>query len=153
MKSGIGSDINDNDWSLMHVEEMILIKAEGLAMDSGTFSQGKQVLENFVKTYRVPEYTCTATTPKALQNEIWFQRRVELWREGFSMANIMVRFHGDNKENWPDAFCFNITPDDPWLFLRIPQKEVNNNSGIVNNEGGNQPVPGQNSSLTDGVTD
>ncbi len=159
MKSGIGTDVNDNDWPIMRAEEMILIKAEGLAMGSGTFSQGKQVLEDFVKSYRDAGYTCKATTPEALQNEIWFQRRVELWGEGFAMTDIMrlrkpvVRFHGDSKENWPDAFCFNIAPDDPWLLLRIPQKEVNSNTGIINNEGGNQPVAGQNASLTDGVTD
>ncbi|WP_321334731.1 RagB/SusD family nutrient uptake outer membrane protein [uncultured Bacteroides sp.] len=159
IKSGIGTNVNDNDWPLMRVEEMMLIKAEGLAMVNSTFNEGKQFLENFVKTYRDPNYTCAASTAEALQNEIWFQRRVELWGEGFAMVDIMrlhkpvVRFHGDNYENWPDAFCFNITPDDPWLLLRIPQKEVNNNSGIVNNEGGNQPSPGQNPSLRDGVTD
>jgi len=159
MKSGIGTSVNDNDWPLMRVEEMMLIKAEGLAMVNATFNEGKQYLQNFVKTYRDPSYASKASTAETLQNEIWFQRRVELWGEGFAMVDVMrlrkpvVRFHTGNKENWPDAFCFNIASDDPWLLLRIPQKEVNNNSGIVNNEGGSQPTPGQNANLTDGVTD
>lgn len=158
LKSGIGTNSNDNDWPIIRAEEMILIKAEGLAM-SGKLSEGKQVLENFVKNNRDAGYVVTASTPEALQNEVWFQRRVELWGEGFSMADIMrlrkpvVRFHGASHENWPDAFCFNMAPDDPWLLLRIPQKEVNNNTGIINNEGGTQPVSEQKPELRDGVTD
>ena len=159
IKSGIGSTVNDNDWPIMRAEEMILIKAEGLAMSSGTFEDGKQVLAEFVKTYRNPDYTCMATTPEALQTEIWFQRRVELWGEGFAMSDIMrlnkplVRFHGTEKSSWPDEFCFNISANDPWLLLRFPQKETNSNIGIVNNAGGAIPVSMQNPHLRDGVTD
>ena len=40
----------------MRVEEMILIKAEGLAK-SGQEATAKQVLEDFVRTYRDPSYT------------------------------------------------------------------------------------------------
>lgn len=158
MKSGIGSATNDCDWCIMRVEEMLLIEAEGLAM-SNQEGQAKTKLENFVKTYRDPSYTCTASTKEALQNEIWKQRRIELWGEGFAMADIMrlnkpvVRFHGTDKGNWPDAFCFNIEANDPYLLMRIPQKESNNNAGIVNNGGGSQPSSLQNPNLRDGVTD
>ena len=158
MYSGIGSSTNDSDWPLMRAEEMILIKAEGLAM-SGKIAEGKAVLEDFVKTYRDPEYSCKAASAEDMQNEVWFQRRVELWGEGFSMSDIMrlnkpiVRFHGTNTENWPDAFCFNVAAGDAWLLLRIPQNEINANSSIVQNEGGAAPKSMQNPNLTDGVTD
>ncbi len=158
MYSGIGSSTNDSDWPLMRAEEMILIKAEGLAM-SGKIAEGKAVLEDFVKTYRDPEYSCKAASAEEMQNEVWFQRRVELWGEGFSMSDIMrlnkpiVRFHGTNTENWPDAFCFNVAAGDAWLLLRIPQNEINANSSIVQNEGGKAPKSMQNPNLTDGVTD
>lgn len=158
MYSGIGSSTNDSDWPLMRAEEMILIKAEGLAM-SGKIAEGKAVLEDFVKTYRDPEYSCKAASAEEMQNEVWFQRRVELWGEGFSMSDIMrlnkpiVRFHGTNTENWPDAFCFNVAAGDAWLLLRIPQNEINANSSIVQNEGGKAPTSMQNPNLTDGVTD
>ncbi len=158
LKSGIGTDVNANDWPLMRAEEMLLIKAEGLAK-SNSVSEGKKVLEDFVKTYRDSGYASKATTPEGLQDEVWLQRRIELWGEGFAMSDIMrlkkpvVRFHGTDKGIWPDAFCFNISADDPWLLLRIPQKEVNNNSGIINNDGGNKPTSLQNPNLTDGVTD
>ena len=158
MYSCIGSSTNDSDWPLMRAEEMILIKAEGLAM-SGKIAEGKAVLEDFVKTYRDPEYSCKAASAEDMQNEVWFQRRVELWGEGFSMSDIMrlnkpiVRFHGTNTENWPDAFCFNVAAGDAWLLLRIPQNEINANSSIVQNEGGEAPKSMQNPNLTDGVTD
>lgn len=156
MKSGIGSTLNNNDWPLMRVEEMILIQAEGYAM-SGNESKAREILTNFVKTYRDPEYTIPTT--RSLQDEIWFQRRVELWGEGFAVSDArrlgkpIVRFHGDGTTNFPEAFAFNIAPDDEWLNMRFPQSEKDNNSGIVDNKGGSQPVAGQNANLLDGVTD
>lgn len=160
MYSGIGSTTNDNDFPFMRVEEMYLIKAEGLAK-SGKESEAKTVLENFVKTYRDPNYNInTQLTTRTLADEIWFQRRVELWGEGFGMSDIMrlkkplVRFHGANDPNpYPDAFKFNVAYGDPYTLLRFPQTETDNNSAIVNNEGGSQPNPAQNPDLRDGVTD
>ncbi|MDE6012185.1 MAG: RagB/SusD family nutrient uptake outer membrane protein, partial [Prevotella sp.] len=58
MKKGIGSVMNANDFPYMRVEEMILIQAEGLAK-SGNEAQGRQILENFVKTYRDHSYSST----------------------------------------------------------------------------------------------
>ncbi len=157
MKSGVGSVNNDNDWPLMRVEEMILIQAEGLAK-SGNEAQARTLLESFVKTYRDPAYSA-GDRGLALADEIWFQRRVELWGEGFFMfdakrlAKPVVRTHGAGTTNEPDAFAFNISPDDGWLNLRFPQTEMDNNIGIIDNTGGAVPVAGQNSTLRDGVTD
>lgn len=158
MKSGIGSTINNNDWPLMRVEEMILIQAEGLAK-SGNEAKAKTVLENFVKTYRDPSYDVNGRG-LSLENEIWFQRRVELWGEGFFMSDAkrmnrpVVRFHGANTTNEPEAFQFNVAADDPYMNMRFPQAETNYNLGIVpNDETGTQPEAGQNPTLRDGVTD
>lgn len=157
MKSGVGSVNNNNDWPLMRVEEMILIQAEGLAK-SGQESQARQILESFVKQYRDPAYSSTSGG-RTLADEIWYQRRVELWGEGFFMfdarrlAKPVVRFHGAGTTNMPDAFAFNIAPDDGWLNLRFPQTEMDNNIGIIDNTGGAVPVSGQNATLRDGVTD
>ena len=156
MKDGIGSENNINDYPMMRVEEMILIQAEGLAK-SGNEGQARQILENFVKTYRDPSYDSNASG-RSLADEIWYQRRVELWGEGFAMSDIMrlqkplVRFH-DSKCNQPAAFRFNIAPDDPWLLMRFCDSETNTNLGIVNNTGGKQPEQDQNPNLRDGVTD
>ena len=158
MKSGVGSTVNNNDWPLMRVEEMILIQAEGLAK-SGNEAQAKTVLENFVKTYRDPEYKIDGRG-LSLADEIWFQRRVELWGEGFFIGDAkrlnkpVVRFHGGEENNEPAAFQFNVAADDPYQNMRFPQAETNYNLGIVpNDETGTQPVAGQNPNLRDGVTD
>ena len=162
MKSGIGSTTNNNDFPLIRVEEMILIKAEGLAK-SGKEAEGRKVLEDFVKTYRDPSYDSKGRN-HTLSDEIWFQRRVELWGEGFFVMDAkrlnkpIVRFHSSDAEgnpdcNFPNAFVFNIAADDPYLNMRFPQTELNNNYAVVDNTGGTQPVSLQNPSLRDGVTD
>jgi hypothetical protein len=53
----------------------------------------------------------------------------------------------------PDAFQFNMEATDGWFNMRFPQTELDNNFGIVDNEGGAAPVAGQNPDLKDGVTD
>ena len=161
LKSGVGNSLNNNDWPLMRVEEMILIQAEGLAK-SGNEAQARQILESFVKTYRDPQYSSTAGG-RSLADEIWFQRRVELWGEGFFMSDAkrlskpIVRIHNadtkTNGSNVPAAWQFNISPDNAYLNMRFPTTEMNNNRGIVDNQGGNQPVAGDLPDLRDGVTD
>ena len=89
---------------------------------------------------------------------MWFQRRVELWGEGFANSDTrrlnkaFVRFH-DDQSNMPEAFRFNLAADDPHLLMRFSLYETNTNLGIVDNPAGEQPVPGQNPNLRDGVTD
>lgn len=151
-----GSTTNEEDWPFMRVEEMILIQAEGYVR-SGNEAKGKQVLEDFVKTHRDPSYSADAGG-RILVDEIWFQRRVELWGEGFSNADTrrlnkpFVRFH-DSNSNMPEAFRFNLKADDPHLLMHFCKSETNTNLAIVDNPAGNQPEPGQNADLRDGVTD
>ncbi len=124
---------------------------------------GKNVLPDFVTTYRDPSYVAsTASNAQVFQDEVWLQRRIELWGEGFSMVDIMrlekniVRFKAGVTSNFPDDFKFNIAGNDQYLLMRIPQKETNNNLGIPlskNNNGGSAPQPGDGAGLTDGVTD
>ena len=104
MKSGIGSSNNDNDWCIMRAEEMILIKAEALAQqnDEGNAAKELKVL--------MDERDASWNKSSVTVDDVWLQRRIELWGEGFSMADIMrlgkpvVRFQGSDKGNWPDAF-------------------------------------------------
>ena len=152
----VGTDVNDEDWPFMRVEEMILIQAEAVAK-AGNEAKGRQILEDFVKTYRDPEYNSVASG-RSFSDEVWFQRRVELWGEGFANSDTrrlnkpLVRFH-DDKSNFPEAFRFNMTADDGWWLLRFTKSELNTNFGIVDNTGGTQPVQDQNADLRDGVTD
>ena len=152
----IANVINEEDMPLMRVEEMILIQAEAKAhTDAGTATS---ILENFVQTYRDPAYKVNAGG-RTLLDEIWFQRRIELWGEGFGVFDNLrldkpiVRSHGAGTSNISDAFRFNLDSQDPWLRMRFPQGEMNTNFGIVDNQGGQQPTIDMNPGLRDGVTD
>jgi hypothetical protein len=155
--AAVGGTLNDDDWPLMRVEEMILIQAEGLAK-SGSENQAKALLEDFVRTYRDPAYSADASG-RSLSDEIWFQRRVELWGEGFSNSDTrrlgkpLVRFHADSYSNVPSAFRFNMRADDGWWLLRFTSSEMNTNLAIIDNTGGTQPIQDQYGELRDGVTD
>lgn len=126
----------------MRVEEMYLIKAEGEAM-SGNLTTAKQTLEDFVKTYRNPSYTCTATSAQAMQDEIWLQRRMELWGEGFALFDILrlkkpiIR----KNTNYEAIVQYNLEPESQIMIYRIPQCEMETNKGIA--ESDNNPAAPQ----------
>ena len=106
---------------------MLLIQAEGLAM-SGDVAGAKTALENFVKTYRDPSYTCQAADAKGLQDEVWLQRRIELWGEGFSFFDIMrlekpIIRKENGESSYPDAWQFNIPAKSQILLYLIPRSE------------------------------
>lgn len=155
--NSIGSTLNDEDWPFMRVEEMILIQAEGLAR-SGAVGQAKALLEDFVRGYRDPAYSADASG-RSIEDEIWFHRRVELWGEGFSnndtrrLMKPLVRFHGGQQSNFPEAFRFNMPAEDGWWLMRFTSSELNTNLGIIDNSGGTLPVQDQYPELRDGVTD
>lgn len=140
----MGNTTNSQDWPLMRVEEMYYIKAEGEAM-SGNVSAAKRTLEDFVKTYRNPSYSCTASSAQDLQDEIWLQRRMEFWGEGFSLFDVLrlkkpiVR----KNTNYAAIVQYNIEPESQILIYRIPQCEMETNKGIAdkdNNPAAPQPT-------------
>ncbi len=159
VENGPGNTDMAEDWCIMRAEEMLLIEAEGKAM-SGSLGEAKTLLETFIQENRDPNYTCDATTPEEMQDEIWFQRRVELWGEGFAWSDIMrlkknmVRFVDGVDSAFPDKFKFNMASNDGYLLLRIPQAEITSNTGIGegdNNNEGTLPQSGDGAGLTDGV--
>jgi hypothetical protein len=128
------NSINACDFPLMRVEEMILIRAEALAM-GGSLSGGKQVLEEFVRSYRQPSFASTATTTEAFRDEIWFQRRVELWGEGFSFFDLkrLKKPLSRGGANYPSVSAFDLPAEHPILLWLIPETEMNTNKGIQAN--------------------
>lgn len=138
----MGNTTNSQDWPLMRVEEMYLIKAEGEAM-SGNLPTAKQTLENFVKTYRNPSYVCNASSAQAMQDEIWLQRRMELWGEGFALFDILrLKKPIIRKDtNYEAIVQFNLEPESQIMIYRIPQCEMETNKGIT--EADNNPAAPQ----------
>lgn len=134
---------------LMRVEEMKLIEAEAAGMqDEG---RGIQLLTAFAKT-RDPQYVYGKHTEgygssyaKGFQNEVWWQRRVEFWGEGFATFDIkrldkgIVRSYAGT--NHPAGYQWNyggynvndgnIYPD--WMDFCIVQTETNYNAACKNN--------------------
>ncbi len=137
-KNQYGNELNACDIPLMRVEEMILIQAEATAM-GGNVEEGKRILENFVRTYRDPSYTCNASTAEGVQDAVWFQRRVELWGEGFSFTDLLRLKKPLDRTgaNYEVSVRFNLPAESPIFLYLIPEDEENHNEALVGN---NNPV-------------
>lgn len=145
-KGVIGQDVNACDIPLMRVEEMYLILAEAQGMQAP--ATGAQTLTDFIKTYRDPAYKCTAATAQDLQDEVWRQRRIELWGEGLSYFDLLRLKKPLNRigSGCTPTTCYNVAADDPVLIYPIPQSEITGNKAINssdNNPGGSRPTPVQ----------
>lgn len=126
---------------LMRVEEMKLIEAEAAGMQDE--SRGIQLLTEFAKT-RDPNYVYgshneaygNASTSK-FQNEIWWERRVELWGEGFSMFDIkrlnkgIIRSYANT--NHIEGARWNLPKTPSWMTWCFVGTESNYNGGMTLN--------------------
>lgn len=135
---------------LMRAEEMMLIEAEAAGMQNE--ANGINLLTAFAKT-RDPKYEYGKHTSenygssyaKDFQNEVWWQRRVELWGEGFATFDIkrldkgIIRSYAQT--NHPSGYRWNYgiygTNDGNtypnWMDFCIVQTETNYNTECVNN--------------------
>lgn len=117
---------------LMRVEEMKLIQAEAEGMINKT--KGVELLKEFAQT-RDPNYTYDNVAD--FRDQVWWQRRVELWGEGFATFDIkrlnkgIVRSYEGT--NHPEGYRWNTTNVPQWMHLCIVQTETNYNSACTNN--------------------
>lgn len=123
-------------YPLMRVEEMYFIEAEAAAqLDAG---RGKALLDKFMQTYRFPEYTCAASDQEGVIDEIFFQKRVELWGEGLNYFDYKRLNKGVTRaypgSNWEDLSQFNTVGRPAWMNFCIVQTEKNNNAALVGYE-------------------
>ena len=137
-KNQYGNELNACAPPLMRLEEIILIQAEATAM-GGNVEEGKRILEDFVRTYRDPSYTCNASTAEGVQDAVWFQRRVELWGEGFSFTDLLRLKKPLDRTgaNYEVSVRFNLPAESPIFLYLIPEDEENHNEALVGN---NNPV-------------
>ena len=127
---------------MMRVEEMYLIEAEAAGMQDAT--RGENLLTNFAKTRDASfvygnhneQYGNSANT--AFQNEVWWQRRVELWGEGFATFDIkrlgkgIIRNYAGT--NHTENYRWNIEGVPSWMTFCFYISEANYNRALVNNE-------------------
>lgn len=124
-------------YPLMRVEEMYFIEAEAAErLAPGT---GITLLENFMKTYRDPQYAYTGSNAI---DEILFQKRIELWGEGLSFfdikrANVSVT-RGYAGTNFFEEWRFNTNGRPAWMNFCIVNLEENDNPAV---SGKNNPDP------------
>lgn len=124
---------------LMRVEEMMLIEAEAAGMQEE--ARGKALLETFAKT-RDPQYTYN--TLQSFRDNVWWQRRVELWGEGFATFDIKRLEKGITRSyagtNHPKGYRWNTDGVPDWMNLCIIQSETAYNQACVSNPTPIQPT-------------
>lgn len=111
------------DIPLMRIEEMYLIRAEGLAM-SGNVNEARNILNDFVATYRNPGYSCQATDAETLQNEIIWQRRAEFWGEGlvyFDKLRLQLDMDRFGDEAVPDRYILRVRGNSKFMNFSYPK--------------------------------
>lgn len=131
--------IDPDDIIYMRTSEMYLIEAEAKAMSNDI--PGAQAALQALGGARDTAFSATAFTTQAqLMAQIKFQRRVELWGEGFGYTDH-IRWdegidHGANGGSgaslvlYQDAFVIaKPSTNNKWIF-KIPQAEINANPDI-----------------------
>lgn len=132
---------------LMRVEEMKLIEIEAAGMQD--LARGKQLLTEFAKT-RDPQYVYGKhneayynTKTSEFQNEVWWQRRIELWGEGFATFDIkrlnkgIIRSYAGTNHIEGARWNTNTIPN--WMVWTFIDTESGSNGGMTLNPDPVQP--------------
>ena len=141
---------------LMRVEEMYLIEAEAVGRQNE--AEGIAKLTAFAKTrdanYVYGEHSENYGDVKssAFVNEVWWQRRIELWGEGFATMDIK-RLQKGVIRNYPNTnhvpnyrYVERNTPN--WMNLCIVQTETNYNYDCTNNPDPSKSSPADDPMVT-----
>ncbi|UHG92004.1 RagB/SusD family nutrient uptake outer membrane protein [Spirosoma oryzicola] len=133
---GTPSTSTMGDVPYMRAAEMYLIEAEAQAR-LGNTAQAATALFDLVSK-RDPSYVKSTKTGTALLDEILFNRRIELWGEGFRFTDLKrtnqpLNRNGTTNINSAVVVLFDVPAgDNQWEFL-IPRREINANPKIVQN--------------------
>ncbi len=134
---------NCADHCLMRIEEMYFIIAEATAQTEG-LAKGKQVLEEFINTYRDPKFKCGANSlENFLVDDLLFQKRIEFWGEGILIYDYK-RLNGGIERgysgtNQASQYRLNCTGRSPQWNIVITRGEFQSNTGVT--EALNNPDP------------
>lgn len=128
--------ISTGDVPYMRAAETYLIEAEARARQNQN-TAAQDALFTLAKN-RDASYVKSTNTGQALINEIFFQRRIELWGEGFRFTDLKRTNSALNRNGIPNhlpalTIVFDIPAGDirwEWLF---PQDELNANKALVQN--------------------
>ena len=143
-KGELGTSTNACDVPLMRIEELYLIQAEAIGRSNA--SAGSEALTKFVSTYRQADYSFNAASAEDFVEEVFRQRRIELWGEGLNWFDIMRLNKGIDRRGcgFEATIVFNIPAGAQILVWRIPKAEIESNPKISesdNNPSANIPEP------------
>ena len=131
------SSQSTGDVPYMRAAEMYLIEAEARARQGGQEAAARTAL-NTLLANRNPTGAPTTATGQALIDQILFNRRIELWGEGFRFTDLkrldlpMDRTGIPNRVLALDLVVTIPAGDIQWQFL-FPQDELNANLTIIQN--------------------
>ncbi|WP_077418633.1 RagB/SusD family nutrient uptake outer membrane protein [Chryseobacterium sp. JV274] len=123
----------EGDYIYIRASSLYYVQAEALARQ-GRETEARQVLFE-ITSKRDKAYTLSTKSGNALINEIVLQKRIELWGEGYAWFDMkrlntpLERVYTGTNHTFGR---FNLTPDK--FRFQIPNKEINNNPQIKQNE-------------------
>lgn len=128
------------DIPLMRASEMYLIAAEGYVRSSPVNNaEAANTLYRLAKQ-RDTAYTLSESTGNTLRGEIWDQRRIELWGEGFRFLDLkrqnLALSRGNRNTTGVNSSWASVTSvaagDNRWQW-KIPQREKDANPSMPQN--------------------
>ncbi|MDR0834779.1 MAG: RagB/SusD family nutrient uptake outer membrane protein [Candidatus Symbiothrix sp.] len=125
------------DYVFMRTSELVLTEAEALAR-SGKGSEAANVLKELMQN-RDPSWSASTVTGE----DVYQQRRIELWAEGFSLFDHLRLKKGIDRayagSNHLSSAKYKI-PAGSWYFLfQLPLRELDNNSAMSKDD--QNPAP------------
>ncbi len=138
---------NCADHLLMRVEEMYFIEIEAVLNmnnEKGGLDKAKELLNDFMQTYRYRSYDCSQITSKEMFiKEMLLQKRIEFWGEGILMYDYKRLNQGITRgytgTNFPAVARFNTEARSPQWNIVITRSEFQSNTAL--NQATNNPDP------------
>ena len=127
---------NDGSWTMdymfMRAAEMVLIEAEALAHQNKNTEAATVLKELMAK--RQPGWNKTSVSVE----DVYLQRRIELWGEGFSFFDMKRLNKSVNRSysgnNYQAACAIDVPAGDKRWTYQIPQKEMQENSMLSDSD-------------------
>jgi starch-binding outer membrane protein, SusD/RagB family len=134
--AGGGDKEFNADLVMMRPEEMLLIEAEARARMNE--EANARALLKQLRDKRFENPVTVSASGQALLDEIWLERRIELWGEGFRGFDIKRLKQGVDRTNSNHnpvvAKVMSLPPGSDKLVLQIPQAELDANPNIGEGE-------------------
>lgn len=124
---------------VMRVEEMYLTEAEAAAHVDP--AEGASLLNTFMQSYRYASYNCVKSTVQSVVDEVFLQKRIELWGEGllfFDYKRLNKSVDRTVNSNCAATERFKTDGRPMWMNFCISSNETQNNKALTTQ---NNPDP------------